>query len=57
MKTQEVIINQLSADLFVEHNLIVEEILTASSLKALFRATAENWENYPRLREALAGKF
>lgn len=57
MKTQEIIINQLSADLFVEHSLIVEEILTASSLKALFRATAENWENYPRLREALAGKF
>ena len=57
MTSQNTILSSLSGDLFVEPDLIMEEVMTASSLKALFRATVEDFANYPKLRDALAEKF
>jgi hypothetical protein len=57
MTSQNAILSSLSGDLFVEPDLIMEEVMTASSLKALFRATLEDFANYPKLRDALAEKF
>lgn len=57
MTSQETIINCLSGDLFVEPDLIVEEVMTASSLKALFRSAMEDFDNYPKLRDTLASHF
>ena len=57
MKTQNAILNQLSADLDVEQNLLMDEVMTASYLKSLFRSTMENWDNYSQLKDALAEIF
>ena len=57
MATQNAILNRLSADLEVEHNLLMEEVMTASYLKSLFRSTMENWDNYSELKDALAEIF
>lgn len=51
------ILSRLAGDLYVEPNLIMEEIMTASSLKALFRSTMEDQENYPKLRDRIAELF
>ena len=55
--SEDTIISCLSNDLFVEPNLIVEEIMTASNLKASFRLAVEDFANYPMLLEKLASKF
>jgi hypothetical protein len=57
MNTQNLILNRLAGDLYVEPNLIMEEIMTASSLKALFRSAMESEENYPKLRDRIAELF
>ena len=55
--SEDTIISCLSNDLFVEPNLIVEEIMTASNLKASLRLAVEDFANYPMLLEKLASKF
>jgi hypothetical protein len=57
MTSQNAILSCLAGDLFVEPNLIIEEVMTTSSLKALFRATMEDFSNYPTLRDRLAELF
>ena len=57
MTNEDTIISCLSNDLFVEPNLIVEEIMTASNLKASLRIAVEDFANYPMLLEKLASKF
>ena len=57
MNTQSLILSRLAGDLYVEPNLIMEEIMTASSLKALFRSAMESEENYPKLRDRIAELF
>ena len=57
MTSQNTILSCLAGDLFVEPNLIMEEVMTASHLKALFRSTMEDFANYPRLRDTLAELF
>jgi hypothetical protein len=57
MTNEDTIISCLSNDLFVEPNLIVEEIMTASNLKASLRLAVEDFANYPMLLEKLASKF
>lgn len=57
MTNQDTILSCLSGDLFVEPNLIIDEVMTASHLKALFRSTMEDFTNYPRLRDTLAELF
>jgi hypothetical protein len=57
MTNQDTILSCLSGDLFVEPNLIIDEVMTASHLKALFRSTMKDFTNYPRLRDTLAELF
>jgi len=57
MTSQNTILNRLSGELYVDPNLIMEEVMTASNLKALFRSAMESEENYPQLREKLAELF
>lgn len=57
MRLENIILIRLAGDLYVEPNLIMEEIMTASSLKALFRSAMEDEENYPKLRDKVAELF
>ena len=57
MNSQNLILSRLSGELYVEPNLIMEEIMTASYLKALFRSAMDSEENYPQLRDKVAELF
>lgn len=57
MNTQNLILSRLAGELYVDSNLIMEEIMTASSLKALLRSAMESEENYPKLRDRIAELF
>lgn len=57
MRLENMILSRLAGDLYVEPNLIMEEIMTASGLKALFRSAMEDQENYPKLRDKVAELF
>ena len=55
--TAEELIQCLSDDLCVEHNLIIEEIKKSSSLKGYFLDVVEDFSEYETLRDVLAEKF
>jgi len=57
MNSQNLILSRLAGELCVDPSLIIEEVMTASYLKALFRSAMESEENYPQLREKLAELF
>lgn len=51
------LIQMLSDDLCVEHNLIIEEIKKSSSLKSYFLDVVEDFSEYQTLRDAFADRF
>lgn len=57
MNTINMILSRLSGELDVDSHLILDEIMSASHLKAALRATMRDLSNYPELREKIAEVF
>lgn len=51
------VIQCLSDDLSVEHNLIIDEIKSSPEMRAIFRDVVEDFSEYETLRDSLADRF
>ena len=51
------VIQCLSDDLLVEHNLIIDEIKSSEEIRNIFRDVVEDFSEYETLRDVLADRF